>query len=415
MPAFTFEAVNSQGQDVRGEIEARSAQEAAAKVRQAGNFPTKIVANAATAATGAVVGAARRKQALVFGGVSSKELTQFTRQFSTLIDAGLPIVRSLDILANQLRPGVLKNALVVIQEDVESGSSLSEAMAKHPSVFDKLFVNMVRAGEVGGVLDVILERLADFREKSQRLKRKIIGAMVYPVLVMLIASIILLAIMFFIIPKFEKIFKDMKLGNLPPLTQGLMTVTKVVTTYWYMLPGIPLALYILFKVIRSTASGRYAIDNVKLHLPVFGMIIRKSAISNFCRTLGTLISSGVPILDALSIIKNATGNEVVAKAVEQVHDSIREGDTIAGPLRNSGVFDDMVVNMIDVGEETGELDKMLVKIADIYDEEVDTLVVGLVAALEPALIIFMGVTVGTIVVALFMPLVKLIERVSENR
>jgi len=414
MPAFTFEAVNSQGQDVRGEIEARSAQDAAAKIRQAGNFPTKIVAKAAAHGAAAVTGVARRKRSFVLGGVSSKELTQFTRQFSTLIDAGLPIVRSLNILANQMKPSVLKNAVISVEEDVEGGNSLSEAMAKHPSAFDKLFVNMVRAGEAGGVLDVILERLATFREKSQRLKRRIIGAMVYPVLVLFIAFAILGFIMFFIIPKFEDIYKKMGTGDLPPLTEGLMVVTNIVTGYWYILLAIPVGLFIALKVMRSSPSGRYAIDQVKLNLPVFGAITKKSAISNFCRTLGTLISSGVPILDALTIIKDATGNEVVSKAVEKVHDSIREGDTMAGPLRNSGVFDDMGVNMIDVGEETGELDRMLVKVADIYDDEVDSLVVGLVAALEPALIIFMGGTVGTIVIALFLPMIKLLEGISST-
>ena len=344
--------------------------------------------------------------------VRSKDLTRFTRQFAILLNADLPIVRAIEILRSQLRPGLLRDAVNAVKEDVESGSSLSESLSRQPHVFDKLFVNMVRAGEMGGVLDEILGRLADFREKAQRLQQKITGALVYPAAVVTIATLILSFIMIFIIPRFEVMFKEMDLGALPVPTQILMMITHTMVSYWYLLAFTPVLAYIAFRLIGNTVGGRLLIDRTKLHLPVFGLIISQSAVSRFCRTLGTLVQSGVPILDALHIIKNATGNQVVANAVESVHASIKEGDTIADPLRASGVFDELVVNMIQVGEETGELDKMLVKIADTYDDEVDTLVSALMSLLEPFLIIGMGIAVGFIVISLFLPLIKMIEGLS---
>ncbi len=344
--------------------------------------------------------------------VKQKELTRFTRQFAILLNAGLPIVRALDILRSQLREGLLRDAVNGVKEDVESGSSLSASIGNQPHVFDKLFINMVRAGEVGGVLDEILGRLADFREKAQRLQQKITGALVYPAAVVVIATAILSFIMIFIIPRFEVMFKEMNLGDLPFCTQLLMLVTHAMVDYWYLLAFTPVLVYFAYRFVGNTTRGRLLIDRTKLHLPVFGQIISMSAVSRFCRTLGTLVQSGVPILDALSIIKNATGNQVVANAVESVHASIKEGDTIADPLRASGVFDELVVNMIQVGEETGELDKMLMKIADTYDDEVDTLVAALMSLLEPFLIVGMGIAVGFIVISLFMPLIIMMQRMG---
>jgi len=340
--------------------------------------------------------------------VKQKQLTGFTRQFATLLDAGLPVVRSLDILHQQLRPGLLKLALAEVKEDVEGGSSLSEAMGKHPSVFDKLYVNMIRAGEAGGVLDEILARLAEYREKALRLQQKIIGALLYPAAVITIACCILAVIMIFIIPRFEQMFQEMELP-LPGMTLFLMAVANTMANFWYVLLFLPFLAWSGVRFIVKTPQGRLLVDRIKLSLPVFGLIIAKSAISRFCRTLGTLIQSGVPILDALAIIKNATGNQVVANAVETVHNSIKEGDTIAEPLRHSGVFDDMVVNMIQVGEETGELDRMLIKVADTYESEVDTLVGALMSLLEPILIVALGGIVGFIVIALFMPLLYMMN------
>jgi type IV pilus assembly protein PilC len=404
--------MDSQGREVRDSVEARSDAEAAEKIRRKGLFPTRIqLRGAGGVAAPTAVG--KRAPRVLFGRVSAKELTQFTRQFATLMDAGLPIVRSLDILQNQMPPGLLKTTVGQVREDVEGGASLSEAMSRHPRVFDKLYVNMVRAGEAGGVLDTILTRLADFREKSLKLRRQVIGALIYPAAVITIAVIILSVIIAVVIPQFSKMFEDLgQKGRLPGLTELLIQITNVLRDYWYLLPGIPFGIWVVYRLIAMNPRGRYLLDRVKLHIPVFGIITRKSAISRFARTLGTLIASGVPILDALSIIKGATGNAVVANAVGEVHSSIREGDTIAEPLKHSGVFDDIVVNMIDVGEETGELDKMLLKVADNYDNEVDALVSGLMSLLEPFLIIGMGVTVGFIVIALFLPLIELMQTIG---
>ncbi|MCY3021964.1 MAG: type II secretion system F family protein [Planctomycetota bacterium] len=356
---------------------------------------------------------ARKRAAFSFSfKVKQKQLTSFTRQFATLLDAGLPVVRSLGILQQQLRPGVLKATVSQVKEDVEGGSALSESLARHPAVFDKLYVNMVRAGEAGGVLDEILARLADYREKAQRLQQRIVGALVYPAAVITIAGTILSFIMIFIIPQFERMFKEMELGDLPGMTLLLMAIARTMVNYWYLLIFAPVLAWFGVRFAVKTPQGRLLADRLKLKMPIFGMIISKSAISRFCRTLGTLVQSGVPILDALAIIKNATGNQVVANAVETVHSSIKEGDTIAEPLRYSGVFDDMVVNMIQVGEETGELDRMLIKVADTYDSEVDTLVGALMSLLEPVLIVGMGVTVGFIVISLFMPLLSALKGLS---
>ncbi len=412
MAVFNFRAVDAQGKEIRDEIEAANQDDATRKVRDMGYFPMQVApkgGRGAAAVRPSAVAPAKR-MSFTIGGVSSSALTQFTRQFSTLIDAGLPIVRSLQILSDQQKPGLLKNTLIDVREDVEGGSSLSEAMAKHPKAFDRLYTNMVKAGEAGGVLDTILSRLADFREKAQKLRRQILSAMIYPAAVITIATAILAVIMIFIIPRFEEMFVEMNIaGGLPVLTKVLMRSAQTLRQFWYLLPGVPIAIFVFAKLITMSPAGRYAIDSIKLKVPVFGMITSKSSVSRFCRTLGTLVASGVPILEALNIIKGATGNAVVAQAVTEVHNSIREGDTIAEPLRHSGVFDDIVVNMIDVGEETGELDRMLIKVADNYDNEVDTLVTGMMSLLEPLLIVGMGGVVGFIVVALFLPLVKLIE------
>jgi len=337
-----------------------------------------------------------------------KHVTSFTRQFATLLDAGLPVVRSLDILLNQQKPGMLKLALAEVKEDVEGGAALSEAMSKHALVFDRLYVNMVRAGEAGGVLDEILSRLADYREKALRLQQRIVGALVYPAAVITIAGCILGGIMVFIIPRFQQMFQEMGV-ELPAITQFLMWTANTVADLWFVLLFAPLLLWAGVRFAVKTPPGRLLVDRAKLSLPVFGTILSKSAISRFCRTLGTLVQSGVPILDALGIIQNATGNQVVAKAVGTVRDSIKEGDTIAEPLRHCGVFDDLVVNMIQVGEETGELDRMLIKVADTYDGEVDVLVAALMSLLEPILIVALGAIVGFIVIALFMPLLEIMR------
>ncbi len=340
-----------------------------------------------------------------------------TRQLSTLQDAGLPILRSLNILEEQQRPGTLKTVLRGVAEDIEGGATLSEACSKHPKAFNRLYVNMVAAGETGGVLDVILQRLADFMEKAEKLKRKIIGAMIYPVVVVTFAMGIVTGIMIVVIPKFKEIFKDFDV-TLPGVTQALMGTSDWVVNGkppgWAVIVFSPFAIYFVFKLIRSSKGGRYVLDFVGLKIPVFGTLLQKSAVARFTRTLGTLISAGVPILEAILITRETAGNEVYSRAMEKVHDSIREGESFAAPLRATRVCDGLVTNMIDVGEETGELDKMLLKIADNYEEDIDVAVASLVSLLEPLMVVLLGSIVGFIVIALFLPLVKLIESVSRG-
>ncbi|MFQ3652428.1 MAG: type II secretion system F family protein [Gemmataceae bacterium] len=413
MPTYKYEAMDTQGGEVKDSIEATNEEEAQQKIRQMGYFVTKITEQASKKGKGKKAAGKRKKgQVFTIGGVSSKALCTFTRQFSTLQDAGLPVLRSLRILEGQMKPGVLKNALIDVVDDVESGSTLSEAFAKHPRCFDRLYVNMVKAGEAGGALEVILKRLADFKEKAQSLKRKITGAMVYPVVVILVAVAILTFIMLYIIPKFEKIFKDFNM-QLPEMTLALMAVSKWFSLYWYTLPLFPLAFWLLIKLIRLFKTGNYAVDRVYLFIPIIGGLIEKTTVAQTTRTLGTLVASGVPILEALSIVRQTCTNAVFERMYQRVYESIREGDTIAQPLKESKLVDDMVINMIDVGEETGDLDSMLYKIADVYDEEVDVMVESLISLLEPLMIVFLGFVIGSIVIALFLPLIKLLEGLSK--
>jgi type IV pilus assembly protein PilC len=413
MPTYKYEAMDTSGKEVKDTIDASNEEEAQQKIKQMGYFVTKIT-EVSTGKKGGKKGGARKKRGKTFtiGGVSMKALCTFTRQFSTLQDAGLPVLRSLKILEGQMKPGVLKNALIDVVDDVESGSTLSEAFAKHPKCFDRLYVNMVKAGEAGGALEVILKRLADFKEKSQSLKRRIIGAMVYPCVVILVAVLILCFIMIYIIPKFKKIFADFGM-KLPWLTEELIAVSDWVATYWYVLPLFPLCWWLLLKLIRLNKSGAYALDRLWLWSPIAGQIIEKTIVARTMRTLGTLVASGVPILEALSITRETCNNAVFERMYTRVYESIREGDTIAQPLKESRLVDDMVVNMIDVGEETGDLDTMLYKIADVYDEEVNVLVEGLLKLLEPLMTVVLGGIVGLIVTALFLPLIKLLEGLSK--
>jgi type IV pilus assembly protein PilC len=407
--------MDTSGEEVKDEIEATSEEEAQQKIKQMGYFVTKLTAMGGGKAKGKkkkTTGYKKSKKTFVIGGVKSKHLVLFTRQFSVLQDAGLPVLRALRILEKQMRPSALKNALIDVVEDVESGSTLSEAFGKHPRAFDRLYVNMVKAGEAGGALEVILQRLAEFKEKSQSLKRKVIGAMVYPAVVILAAVGILIFIMVAIIPKFEKIFREFGL-KLPALTQFLIDVSMWCSKYWWSLPMVPLGIWLLFKLIRLSRAGNYALDRMTLWVPIVGRIVEKTVVARTMRTLGTLVSSGVPILESLSIVRETANNAVFERMYQRVYESIREGDTIAEPLRESRLVDDMVTNMVEVGEETGDLDTMLYKIADFYDEEVDTAVKSLISLLEPIMIIVLGGIIGTIVVALFMPMIGLLEGLSK--
>jgi type IV pilus assembly protein PilC len=426
MPSYAFEAANTAGKTQKGTIEADNSEDAIKKIRSQGLFPTAVreqkeAKKAAAAKKRQQAGKKKKPRAITIGGVNQKQLTLFTRQMSTLQDAGLPLLRSLQILEDQQKPSKLKYVLEDVCEAVSSGSSLSEAFNQHPKVFKRLYVKMVAAGEVGGVLDVVMRRLSEFMEKAQRLKRRIIGAMIYPSVVILIAAAIVTGIMYFVIPKFQEIFADFDI-ELPGLTKWLISASQWVAGQQdgQKVPGVlwiimsPFLIFFFFKLVRMTKFGRAVTDVIRLKIPVIGGLIRKTAIARFTRTLGTLVAAGVPILEAITITRDTSGNYVFEKALGKVHDSIREGETFAKPLRESKVCDAIVVNMIDVGEETGDLDSMLMKVADNYDEEVDVAVASLLSLLEPFMVVILGGIVGTIVLALFLPLVSMIESVSSS-
>jgi type IV pilus assembly protein PilC len=410
MPIFQYEAMDAGGKEVKGQIEALSGEEALSKVRNMGYFPTKPPKTKEAGRERKATAAKPKSRKGAGGRVKVKQLTQFARQLSTLQDAGLPILRSLRILEEQQKKGTFKRVIGYVADDIEGGSTLSEALAKYPKAFNKLFVNMVAAGEVGGVLDVILARLADFMEKAQKLKAKIKGAMVYPVVVMGAAFGIVLGLMLGVIPKFSAVLKDMSGGDLPAITNILISISNWIAYQygWAVLLFTPLAIVFILKLIRRFAIGRYILDVVNLHMPVIGRIAYKTVVARWTRTLGTLISAGVPILEAINITADTSGNEVYSTMLRKVHNAIRQGDTFANPLRLSKTTDSLVVNMIDVGEETGDMDKMLLKIAGNFDEEVDVLVGSLMSLLEPIMIIGLGGVVGTIVIAIFLPMVKII-------
>jgi len=441
MPTYQFEAMDATGQEIKDVIEAPTEEEAQATIRQMGYFVTKISEKKARQAA---AGRRGRKTGKTFalGRVKSKVLTTFTRQLSILQDAGLPILRSLRILQEQAKPGPLRNSLIDVCEEIEGGATLSEAMAKAPKAFDRLYVNMIKAGEAGGALEVILRRLAEFQERSQALKRKVKGALVYPICVVTFAAGILTFIMLKIVPAFEKIFTDFE-AELPQITQLLMSISHGVADYWYLLPGIPIGVWLFLKLVRKFYHGRYGWDLFLIKMPIFGQLVEKNIIARTTRTLGTLVASGVPILEALHITRETAGNAVFETLYGKVNEAIREGETIAQPLKdysrpgfhpvalffwifyppvigpllyvlrmNAKIIDDMVVNMVDVGEETGELDTMLYKVADTYDEEVAVLTDSLMSLMEPLLIIILGVMVGFIVIALFMPLISLIQKLT---
>jgi type IV pilus assembly protein PilC len=414
MPTFQYEAMDNTGREVKDTIDASTQEEAQQLIRQKGFFVTKISERSKAKKKGpaqAKKGRKGKKKAFTIGGISTKQLCTFTRQLSTLQDAGLPILRSLKILHGQCKPGVLKNSLEDVVEDIESGATLSDAFAKHPKAFDRLYCNMIKAGEAGGALESILQRLADFKEKSQSLKRRIKSAMVYPAVVITVACAIVGFILYFIIPKFEAIFKDFGV-DLPSMTKFLIKASHFVVDYFYVVILAPVFCWILLKLIYRNKTGAYICDRIALMIPVMGQIIEKSTVARTMRTLGTLVQSGVPILESLNIVRDTAGNMVFERAFTRIYDSIREGETIAQPLREARIVDDIVVNMIDVGEETGDLDTMLNKIADNYDEEVETLVESLVSLLEPIMIVVLGGIIGFIVIALFLPLISLISKLS---
>ena len=427
MPRYTYVALDARGQESTGLVEARSSNEAIGQLRQAGYFPTSVYEEgkggpdkkvSRAGAKAARVARPRTKISIVLfqrKKVKPKIMMIFTRQLATLIDSGLPLLRGLNVLAKQERDTVLRNTINKLADGVQGGSTFSESLAQHPLIFNHLYVNMVKAGEVGGVLELVLRRLAEFQEKAQKIKNKVVAAMVYPIIVMTMAIAIMAFLLVFIVPKFEVIFHEM-LGDkpLPAITLFVIGVSNFVKNHGLVLLGLLIAAVAAYKLIARTRAGRSIIDRFKLRAPLFGDLIRKTAISRFSRTLGTLVTSGVPILQALNITRETAGNMVIAGAISQVHDSVKEGESIVQPLEASGAFPPMAISMIDVGEETGQLPEMLLKIADVYDDETDNSVAALTSMLEPIMIVFLALVVGTIVIALFMPLISIISGLQQQ-
>lgn len=411
MPEYTYEALDKSGKQVKGIIEASSEEVIIEKLRNMGYYPLSVTLNKKKAAQVDVLALPGLRN--IFHRIKRKHVVTFTRQLATLIDAGLPIVRSLRILEEQVESVVFKEKIKRIADDIESGSTLSDALAKHPKIFDALYVNMVRAGELGGVLETILNKIAEFLEKRQYIIGKIRSAMMYPIIVMVLATGIVAFILVVIMPKFAEIFQQLG-AELPWLTQTLIDLSHILMyyTHWVIL-GLVLFGWII-KKINDTKEGKFVFDTIKLKLPVFGELFRKSAIVRFASTLATLITSGVPILQALDIVRETSGNEVVSRAMDEVYESVKEGETIHEPLSRCPVFPPLVVHMVAVGEETGAIDQMLNKVAEAYEREVDDMVNAMTSLLEPLLIVFLGVIVGVIVVALYLPLFTLPKVVGKE-
>ncbi|MBF0502631.1 MAG: type II secretion system inner membrane protein GspF [Candidatus Riflebacteria bacterium] len=399
MATYTYKARNWDGKMVNAEMDGESKEVCIAKLREKGYFVTNITEKK---------GGAGFSLSFLERGVSSQEVCIFARQFATMIGSGVPLVRCLTILQQQAENPAFKRIITQIRADVEGGATFSKALEKHPKVFSDLFCNLVKAGEIGGILDQILNRLADYLENSENLRSKVKGALTYPVVVFSIAGLVVIALVMFVLPQFKEIFMGMKV-ELPIATQILLGTSDFMVNWWFVvLPtlfGVPFLLMNFF----TTKVGARLFDTQILKAPGIGMMMRKVAVAKFTRTLGTLIASGVPILQALEVTAQTAGNIVIAEAVDKTRVSIREGESIAEPLKESKVFPPMVVQMIAVGEETGELDKMLSKIADFYDTEVDNAVKGLTSIIEPIVIVFMGLIIGGIVLAVFMPMLKLVN------
>ena len=412
MQKYAYYALNREGKQVFGVIAADNQALALNDIRSLGLFPT----NVREATKGDERRAARKKKGLdelYFGGVKTKELVVMTRQLSTLIDAGLPLLRSINVLIAQLKPCKLRDILREIASDIQSGSTFAESLAKHPKQFDRLYVNMVRAGEVGGLLETVLQRLAIFMERREALKRRVKGALIYPIAVILIAGGIVSFLLLKVVPVFADIFTEFG-GDLPAPTKVLIAAGDFMIYKWWILLTALCWTIIGIKVAMRSRQVKRVFDRVILKVPLVGDLVTKVAVARFARTLGTLITSGVPILQALKITRETIGNEVIQNAVDTVHESVKEGDTIAAPLDKSKVFPPMVVNMIDVGEETGSLDAMLVKVADIYDAEVENAVDAMLSLLEPLIIIVLGGIIGFIVVALYLPIFTLGDQINNQ-
>ena len=455
MATFQYIAKDAAGNETRGQVESADRASAIAAVRAKGLFPTALgeVKKAASPAPAAKApakspakapskapagrkgpplppepgkGGGKKKGGLnaeihlniklpsfMRGRVKTKVLTQFTRQLATLVNAGLPLMRGIEVLKRQMKDGQMKEALNGISENISAGGTFSEALTQYPKIFDNLYVNMVKAGEAGGVLEVVLGRLAEFAEKSEKIKNKVKGAMIYPIVVLFAAVGITAFLLVMVIPKFKQVFNDMLNGaKLPAITEMVISMSEFVQHNGLVVVIFVAALVAIKKIVGRTEQGAYFFDIVSLRAPVTGTLVQRTAVSRVTRTLGTLLSSGVPILQSLTIVRDTTGNRVVTKALQSVHDAVKEGEGMTQPLSQCWVFPPMVTSMVEVGEETGALADMLTRIANTYDDEVDNAVAGMTAAIEPALIIVLAVVVGTIVIAMFLPMIKIISSVS---
>jgi type IV pilus assembly protein PilC len=426
MANFQYSALDAKGEQTTGTLAAASEAEAIQQLRAKGLYPTQINEEGKGKGKAAPIKAKAKAKGPALakgktgGTIKPKSLMIFTRQLATLIDSGLPLLRSLTVLEKQEPSPGLRATINALAENVQSGSTFSESLAQHPKSFNKLYVNMVKAGELGGVLEIVLNRLAEYQEKAQKLKNKIVSAMVYPVIVMFIAVAILVFLMIFIVPKFKEMFSSTD-QELPLISQIVFGTSEFFIKQ--TVPFVPNVVFVfilfgigvvLFNLWGRTPGGRKIIDNLKLKMPILGDIQRKSAVSRFSRTLGTLVTSGVPILQALNITRDTAGNIIISRAIEKVHEAVKEGETIVTPLQASGVFPNMVISMVDVGEETGQLPEMLLKVADVYDDEVDNAVTALTSILEPIMIVILALIVGSVVFALFLPLIKMISTMGNQ-
>ncbi len=425
MPQYTYTAIEqTSGREVQGEIEGLNIESAIGSLKSRGLAPLEvspkhraqprrgIVGRGLIQSTQLAVESAKLKRGpITFGRpVSAKEVTIFTRQLGTLIKAGMPLLRSLEVLAKQEKNKFFKPVIESLGDNIRSGGNLSEGLLQHPRIFDRLYVNMIKAGEAGGVLEVVFERLAQFMEKSLRVRGRIKSVMTYPLIIVLVAIGIVSALMVFVVPKFEAIFASTLKGQpMPALTQAVIGVSNFMKNHFLLTVGIVVSLFLLGQLLARTSAGTKILHGLQLRIPVLGDLFLKTAIARFTRTFGTLLASGVPILEALRITRDTSGNVRVSAAITLVHDRVKEGDTVAGPLRAINIFPDMVPSMIEVGEETGQLPDMLTRIADGYDEEVDNAVNALTALIEPLMIVVMAFMVGTIVIALFLPIVRIIQ------
>lgn len=404
MSSFVYSAVDASGKTVRGKIEAENEQLVLGKLHEQQYHVMSVVEHKTRTSTTSTKNTSNKK-------VKLAAMVVFSRQFATMIDAGVAIVRCLDILEGQTKDAALRPVIGQCKKDVKGGLSLTDAFSKHPNVFSRLYVNMVKAAETGGILDKILDRLATFLEKEQEIKSKIKSAMIYPILVLSFAVVMVVALLMFVLPKFKDIFIEMNV-DMPPTTQFLFTMSAVLQQFWYIFAGVIVGAYFFYRYWSQTETGSMQVDMIKLKIPVVGELVQKMSISRFSRTFATLLASGVPMMRSLEIVSETAGNKVIAKVIDGARSAVREGQKITTPLESSKMFPGMVTQMIDIGEETGRLSEMLAKVADFYDAEVETAVKTLTSLIEPLLIVMMGGLVGFIAVSIMGPIFKLVSSIN---